>query len=404
MEIYMTNIAILGFGVVGCGTAELITNNYKEVTSLAGDDINIKYILDLRDFPDSPFADKVIHDYDIILNDPEVSVVIEVMGGSHPAYEFTVSALSKKKSVITSNKEVVANFGDEFTRLAEEMGVSYRYEASVGGGIPVIEPMLSCVAQNKIKEVRGILNGTTNYILTKMFDFGDSFESALSDAQARGYAERNPDADVLGTDAARKISILTAIATGKLVSPELIHTEGITAIRGEDVKAAALIGGRIKLVGRCINTKSGTYITVSPFIVGSDSPLFGVMGVYNAVEIVGEPIGNIMFFGKGAGAGATASAVVGDLAQVIRCNGSSASKKFEKSTDILPYQGFESRHYVAFPKAAEANALSVFGKVTLLDTEECSLITEKLTEADFDALLSKMEKLSHKCLSHIRLL
>ena len=196
----MTNVAILGFGVVGGGVADLLTKNSDCVSRLGGDEINIKYILDLRDFPDSPFADRVVHDFDIILSDPEVDCVIEVMGGSHPAYEYTVAALKAGKSVITSNKEVVANYGDEFLALAAENGGCYRFEAAVGGGIPVISPMISFMGQNKISEVRGILNGTTNYILTKMFSFGDSFENSLKDAQNRGYAERNPDADILGIE------------------------------------------------------------------------------------------------------------------------------------------------------------------------------------------------------------
>ena len=197
----MINIAILGFGVVGGGVAELITKNNAEVKALGGDEINIKYILDLRDFPSSPFADRVIHDFSIIENDGEVDCVIEVMGGSHPAYEYTMAALRSGKHVITSNKEVVANFGDEFLSEAREHGVCYKFEAAVGGGIPVIAPMISFITHNKIHEVRGILNGTTNYILTKMFSFGDSFEESLLDAQEKGYAERNPDADILGTDA-----------------------------------------------------------------------------------------------------------------------------------------------------------------------------------------------------------
>ena len=248
----MTNIAILGFGVVGGGVAKLITDNALEVTKQGGDEINVKHILDLRDFPGSPFEKKVVHDYSVIVNDPEVDCVIEVMGGSHPAYEYTVAALRAGKSVISSNKEVVANFGDEFIGLAKEMGVSYRFEAAVGGGIPVISPMISCIGHNKIKEVRGILNGTTNYILTKMFSFGESFDTALADAQAKGYAERNPDADVLGTDAARKITILASLATDRLCDVNEVHTEGITKIRSEDVKNAEKLGMKIKLLGRCI--------------------------------------------------------------------------------------------------------------------------------------------------------
>ena len=243
----MTNIAILGFGVVGSGVAQFITNNSKEVAVMGGDEVYIKYILDLRDFPDSPFSDRIVHDFNAILNDESISTVIEVMGGSHPAYEFTTAALKAGKNVVTSNKEIVANYGDEFLSLAKANGVCYRFEASVGGGIPVIEPLISCVRQNKLVEVRGILNGTTNYILTKMFTFGDTFEESLKDAQALGYAERNPDADVLGLDAARKIVILTAITTGKLIPTDAVHTEGITAIRAEDVAAAEKLGLNIKI-------------------------------------------------------------------------------------------------------------------------------------------------------------
>ena len=399
----MTNIAILGFGVVGGGVADLITENASEVKRLGGDEINIKYILDLRDFPNSPFRDRVVHDFNIILNDDTVSTVIEVMGGSHPAYEFTVAALGAKKNVITSNKEVVANFGDEFLALAEKNGVSYRFEAAVGGGIPVISPMINCIGQNKIQEVRGILNGTTNYILTKMFSFGDSFEDALSDAQARGYAERNPDADILGTDAARKIVILTALATGKLFNVNSVHTEGITAIRKADVSAAEKIGCSIKLLGRCINDGDAPYIMVSPFMLSGDSALSCVSGVYNAVEVVGEPLGNVMFYGRGAGAGATASAVVGDLMQVMNF-GEKGSPKFEKSERLKAFGRFESRHYLAFDKAASESAKSVFGVSEFINADECAFLTEKLSEDELKSKLYDMTALGFAPLSHIRLL
>ena len=399
----MTNIAILGFGVVGGGVADLITKNYAEVTKLGGDEINIKYILDLRDFPDSPFADKVVHDYDVIANDPEVSVVIEVMGGSHPAYEFTVKALRAKKSVITSNKEVVANFGDEFLALARENGVSYRFEAAVGGGIPVISPMIACIGQNKIQEVRGILNGTTNYILTKMFTFGDSFESALADAQARGYAEKNPDADILGTDAARKIVILSALASGKLVPVDRIHAEGITKIRKSDVTAAEKIGCSIKLLGRCINTDDAPYILVAPFMLGADSALSGVTGVYNAVEVVAEPLGNVMFYGKGAGAGATASAVVGDLMQTMNL-ANAGLPSFEKCDKVKEFDSFSARHYLAFDKSAEKKLREVFGKLDFIESEDAAVITEELSECEINARIKSIEDAGFPLLSNIRLL
>ena len=402
----MTNVAILGFGVVGGGVAKLITDNYKEVTRLGGDDINIKYILDLRDFPDSPFADKVVHDFDIIANDKEVDTVIEVMGGSHPAYEYTVKALSAGKNVITSNKEVVANFGDEFLALAEKMGVCYRFEASVGGGIPVISPLISCVGQNKITEVRGILNGTTNYILTKMFTFGDGFEESLKDAQEKGYAERNPDADILGTDACRKIAILTSLATGKLVPTENIHTEGITKIRKEDVDASAKVGLKIKLLGRCIITDEGMQVMVAPFMLPESEALSTVSGVYNAIEVVGEPIKSVMFYGPGAGAGPTASAVVGDLMQVMCSGRNCAMPTMNKTTEgLLPFSTFECQSYIAVKGGCENCVKGAFGEVQFIDANgEIAFITAKMTEADTEAALAKLTAKGIEIESRIRLI
>ena len=398
----MTNVAILGFGVVGGGVADLIKNNYSQVCGLSGDEINIKYILDLRDFPDSPFADKIVHDFDIILSDADVDVVIEVMGGSHPAYEYTLASLNAGKSVITSNKEVVSKYGDEFLAAAEKNGCCYRFEAAVGGGIPVISPMISCVGQNKICEVRGILNGTTNYILTKMFSFGESFEEALKDAQNKGYAERNPDADVLGIDACRKIAILTSLVTGKLVSTDKIHTEGITEIRSADVSAAESLGMCIKLLGRCIVNENGLSIVVAPFMMKKDSPLGGVSGVYNAVEVIGDPIGNLMFYGQGAGGGATASAVVGDLMQII-CSGRKCAqpKMIKDDSTLLDFGTFEAKNYVALEGVKLSEVESVFGNVTLVnDGTELSFITEKMSEGE---MLSKLEKLGANIKSRIRL-
>ncbi len=389
----MTKIAILGFGVVGGGVADLITKNQDEVTKLGGDGIYIKHILDLREFPDSPFADRVTKDFDKIANDPEVSVVIEAMGGSHPAYEYTVAALKAKKSVITSNKEVVANFGDEFLALAEENGVSYRFEAAVGGGIPVISPMISCVGQNKIREVRGILNGTTNYILTKMFSFGDSFETALRSAQDKGYAERNPDADILGIDACRKIVILTALATGKLFSPDCVHTEGITGIRAEDVTAARKIGSVVKLLGRCVIEDGTPKIMVAPFMLSEDLPLACVNGVFNAVEVIADPLGSVMFYGPGAGAGATASAMVGDLMQVMRSGRSCANPVFERDgSDVgCAFEDFATKNYLAFPKGCEAAIKAAFGSVQFIESEsELLVITSPLTEREVKEKLSAL--------------
>ncbi len=400
------NIAILGFGVVGGGVARLVTENKSELSKYLGCEVEIKHILDLRDFPDSPFSSLITHSYDDIVNDPEVATVIEVMGGSHPAYEYTVAALKAKKNVITSNKEVVASFGDEFAKLARENGVSYRFEAAVGGGIPVIAPLLSSVRQNKMVEVRGILNGTTNYILTKMFTYGDTFENALSDAQARGYAERNPDADILGTDAARKITILTALAFDKLLNVSEVPCEGITGIRKSDVIAAEKIGHKIKLLGRCIYRPEGTpYVMVAPFLLPADSPLSGVSGVYNAVEIVAEPLGNVMLYGQGAGAGATASAVVGDLIPIVAYGGySPIVPGFNRTEDSAKdfFAGFKSKSYIATEAGAEAKVKEIFGNVTFIEgTGECAFITEELSEG---VMLEKIASLPTPPLSRIRFL
>ena len=391
----MINVAILGFGVVGGGVAELLTKNSDCVKNLGGDSVNIKYILDLRDFPDSPFSERVVHDYNIILSDKEIDCVIEAMGGSHPAYEYTVAALKLGKSVITSNKEVVAGFGDEFLRLADENGVCYRFEAAVGGGIPVISPMISCVGQNRITEVRGILNGTTNYILTKMFSFGASFEESLKDAQERGYAEGNPDADVLGTDACRKIAILTALASGRLIPTDKIHTEGITGIRKEDVVAAAKVGLNIKLLGRCIFSDGGVQVMVAPFMIGGDSPLASVSGVYNAVEVIGDPIGNVMFYGQGAGAGATASAVVGDLMQIMRSGKNYAEPHWVKTDEgQMDFGDHKARHYIALCGVKAEEIKAAFGSVQIIsEGEEIAFITSEMKES---LALSVIDELSTK--------
>ena len=345
----MKHIAILGFGVVGGGVAGLLYDNRKEITSLLGEEIALDYILDLRDFPTSPYADKIVHDFNIILNS-EVDTVIEAMGGSHPAYEYTVAALKSGKNVITSNKEVVSLYLDEFLSLAEAHGVVYRFEASVGGGIPVISPLISLLRHNKMREVRGILNGTTNYILTKMFTFGESFENALADAQQRGYAERIPDADILGTDAARKISILASLVSGRLVNVKGVYTEGITGIRAEDIARLARVHYSIKLIGRAIFSDE-MYVFVSPHAVSDDMPLSHVSGVYNAVEVIAEPLGNVMLYGPGAGAGATASAMVSDLTLTYLEKRNYAVPEVCDRVDALPLDTVATRYYIAMDKS-----------------------------------------------------
>lgn len=316
-EKFMISIALLGFGCVGSGTAEVLTENKKLIEARLGCEYKIKYILDLRDFPDSPFGDLVVHDFNIILNDPEVSVVAEMMGGSHPAYDFTKACLEAGKSVVTSNKEVVATFGVELCELAAAHGVRYMFEASVGGGIPVIRPMMTDLASNKINKINGILNGTTNFILTAMRDDGKSFSDALSEAQKLGYAEANPAADVEGKDAARKTVILGAIATGKLVSPDAISTEGITKIALDDVELAQALGYSIKLIGHAEDKDGKLLAFVSPMAVPESNPLARIDGVFNGILVNANMVGDVMFYGPGAGKLPTASAVVADIVDVI---------------------------------------------------------------------------------------
>ena len=397
-------VAILGFGVVGGGVAELLTNNREEIKNYLGCEVEIRKILDLRDFPGSPFASLVTHDFNDIINDNGTDTVLEMMGGSHPAYEYTVAALKSGKNVVTSNKEVVANFGDEFALLAKENGVSYRFEAAVGGGIPVINPLLGCIRQNKIREVRGILNGTTNYILTKMFTYGDSFENALKDAQQRGYAEANPDADVLGTDAARKITILTALAKDKLFDVKTVHTEGITGIRKADVVAAERLSHKIKLLGRCIIDADKEYVMVAPFLIPSDSPLASVNGVYNAVEVVGEPLGNVMFYGQGAGAGATASAVVGDLLPIISYGSQNPLTPAFRRADYPAsdsFGEFRSKKYIVFSSEYEASVRKAFEGDEIICKDECTVITGEESEKTTDEKIAAIGALP---LSKIRFL
>ncbi len=313
----MIKIALLGFGVVGSGTAEVLTENKAIIEERLGCAYEIKYILDLRDFPSSPFGSLVVHDFHTIVNDPEVSVVAEMMGGSHPAYEFTKACLEAGKHVITSNKEVVATFGVELCALAKEHGVRYLFEASVGGGIPVIRPMINDLSSNRIRKISGILNGTTNYILTEMRDKGTPFAEVLAEAQRLGYAEANPSADVDGIDAARKIVILAALASGKLVDPKTIPTEGITNITLTDTKMAAALGCTIKLIGHATVEDGKLTAFVSPRMVPTANPLSTIDGVFNGILIDANMVGEVMFYGPGAGKLPTASAVVADIIDII---------------------------------------------------------------------------------------
>ena len=310
----MVKVAVLGHGTVGSGVYEVFDMNAERIARAVGEPVEVKYVLDLRDFSHLPYGHKFVSDFSVIENDPEVTVVAEVMGGVGAAYEFTKRCLLAGKSVCTSNKELVATRGEELLQIAKEKNVNYLFEASVGGGIPVIRPMLQCLAANEILEIRGILNGTTNYILSEMIHKGVSFEDALKQAQANGYAEKDPTADIEGHDACRKISILSDLAFGDKFDPNEVSCEGITKITLQDVEEAGKLGYVIKLIGRAVRCDDGTaYAYVAPHLIPKEHPLAAVEDVFNAIMIDGNATGDVMFYGKGAGKLATASAVVADM-------------------------------------------------------------------------------------------
>ena len=315
----MTKVAILGFGTVGSGVAEVLSKNSQGIARRSGGEIQVKYILDVRDFPDSPFKDCFVKDFSIIENDPEVDVVVETIGGAKVALEFTTRALKAGKSVVTSNKELVATHGYELLQLAKANGVSYLFEASVGGGIPILRPLTNCLSANEVEQITGILNGTTNYILTRMIKAGLTFEQALKEAQDNGYAEKDPTADVDGHDACRKICILSALACGQHVYPQQVPTQGIREVTLADVAYADSCGYKIKLLGRCLREPEGKVCAfVAPHLVSCENPLAGVEDVFNAIAVTGNAVGDVMFYGRGAGKLPTASAVVADVIDIAR--------------------------------------------------------------------------------------
>ena len=309
----MVKVAIMGYGTIGSGVYEVLTGNRDKIAANVGQEVQVKYILDLRDFPGSPVEDKIVHDFQVIADDPEVQIVVETMGGLNPAYPFVKTCLEAGKNVVTSNKALVAAHGTELLAIAREKQVNFQFEASVGGGIPIIRPLYECLMGEQIQEITGILNGTTNFILTKMDKEGASFDAVLKEAQELGYAERNPEADVEGYDTCRKIAILTAMATGKEVDFEDIQTEGITKITDVDFKYADKMGTSIKLFGTSRMNGDQVFAWVAPLMIGKSHPLYAVNDVFNGIMVKGNMLGTSMFYGSGAGKLPTASAVVADI-------------------------------------------------------------------------------------------
>lgn len=390
----MINIAIMGFGIVGSGVATSITlNNEHYQKSRQIPEINIKYILDLREFPEHPLGNRVVHDIDTIISDKSVSIVVETMGGIHPAYDFTRKALESGKSVVTSNKAVVAAHGAELFEIAKQNNVSYLFEASVGGGIPIIRPLWQCLASNNIMSISGILNGTCNYILTRMKEDKLDLETALFQAQELGYAEKDPTADIEGMDTCRKISILSSIAFGKTVNPEEVHCEGITSITLEDIENANSLGCTIKLLGNATRFDNGKVdILTAPYLVPYSHQLSHINDVYNAIGVVGNLVGDVLFCGKGAGSLATASAVVADVLDIIsNKERRTVCWQDQKADFIVPFEQSVSVSYIR-TSSSRASVENAFGNVKLYESKSgLYFTTVEAAEQKLQNALSKLD-------------
>lgn len=394
----MINIAVLGYGTVGSGVVEVINTNHASINKRAGDEINIKYVLDLREFPGDPVEKVLVHDYEVIVNDPEVDIVVEVMGGIEPAHTFVKRALEAGKSVCTSNKALVAKHGPELMEIARERSINFLFEASCGGGIPIIRALNSSLTADEIDEVTGILNGTTNYMLYKMSTEGSPFDTVLKEAQGMGYAEADPTADVEGYDACRKIAILSSLAYGKFLNYEDIYTEGITKITPIDMAYAKELGMTIKLLAtsRKIGDDS-FYAMVAPFLIGKTSPLYSVNDVFNGIFVHGNVLGDAMFYGSGAGKLPTASAVVADvvdeakhLHRNIMTNWTSHPLKLMEMSDV------EGRFFVRVKDTTPDKVDSAFGKVQMIVSlencpEEFGFITNNMTQGEYQEKISRLE-------------
>ena len=394
----MIQVAVMGYGTVGSGVVEVIEKNKEEINKKSNEALNIKYILDLRDFPGDPYEDKIVHDVEVILNDPEVQIICETMGGLKPAYEFTKRALMSGKSVCTSNKELVATYGPELIQIAHEHTCNYLFEASVGGGIPIIRPLNYSLTAEKIDAISGILNGTTNYILTKMEREGAAFEEVLKEAQEKGYAERNPEADIEGYDACRKIAILSSLMCGKNVRYQDIYTEGITKITADDFKYAKVMDCTIKLLGLAKEENRRLYAMVSPFLISKNHPLSMVNDVFNAVCVHGNMLGDSMYYGRGAGKLPTASAVVSDVVDCARHIGKIITCFWDaEDVKLTNVDEVERAFFVRVEKAKEQEAKETFGDVKEITAGvdgEFAFVTGRMSEKEFNEKAEKVGVIS----------
>ena len=394
----MVNVAVLGYGTVGSGVYEVLTQNKEVISKRVGDEVNVKYVLDLREFPGDPVESVLVHDFDIILNDPEVDIVAEAMGGLNPAYKFAKATLEAGKNYCTSNKELVAKYGPELIALAEKMNKNFLFEASVGGGIPIIRPLNESLTADNITEISGILNGTTNFILTKMDKEGSSFDDVLKEAQALGYAEKDPTADVEGYDACRKIAILSSLAYGSHVDFEDIYTEGITKITDVDFKYTKKMNKSIKLFGKSKKVNGKVYAMVAPFMIDDEHPLFSVNGVKNGILCKGPVIDDIMFYGSGAGKLPTASAVVADVIEEARYLNSHIKMVWDdKKIEISDIKTDENKYFVRVEGSVDAKLAEVkdaFGEVEVVTVDdvndEFAFITDVMAHEKYDEAAAKV--------------
>ena len=382
----MINIAVMGYGTVGSGVVEVINTNGARINQRIGDELNIKYVLDMKDFPGDPVQEKIVHDFETIVSDEDVQIVVEVMGGIEPAYTFVKRCLQAGKSVATSNKALVAKHGAELLSIAAEHDINFLFEASVGGGIPIIRPLNSSLTADEIEEITGIVNGTTNYMMTEMTEKGADFNEVLKDAQAKGYAEKDPTADVEGYDACRKIAILTSLVCGQQVDFEDIHTEGITKITPTDIKYAQAMGRAIKLLATSKKGPKGYTAIVAPFLLPASHPLYAVNGVFNAIFVHGNVLGDAMFYGSGAGKLPTASAVVADVVEMAKNLDKNIPIEWSsKKLELVDYREWENRFFIR-TTADKAAVERVFGTVTYVQAEgvtgELGFVTEKISEGD----------------------
>lgn len=384
-------VAVLGYGTIGSGVVEILEQKKDLIAAETGEEVSVRYVLDLREFPGDPVEKILVHDFNIILNDPEVGLVVETMGGTGAAYQFVKAALLAGKSACTSNKALVAKYGSELLGIAREKKLNFQFEASVGGGIPIIRPLYSCMTAGNITEITGILNGTTNFMLSKMDLEDRAYEDVLKEAQALGYAERDPSADVEGHDTCRKIAILSSIAFGKFVDFEQIETRGITDITRADMAFAKEMGLAIKLLGSCKNVNGRIYAYVSPMMLRAGHPLYPVSNVFNAVYVRGDMTGDLMFYGSGAGKLPTASAVVADIVEITRNPDRTVFGGWaDENLTLSENTGAENQYFVRFDTADKDvmdQALSAFGaeEITILKHQKgFAFLTAKMTRAVYN--------------------